>query len=643
MLKVKHFIIPFLFIKTLYSQSSIKDSLPVINKRALTSVLIKSKNPISEKYSVIKLSKLDIYMNPSSNADALKAITILPSSTNTDETANPAIRGGDVDRTRIVLNGVPIINPVRNSQLNGLGNFSLFNTELISKQYVYASNSPLTFTSASSGVVDIETTKSVNRNETHFTLSLANLGFLRTQIIDTNLFFQTYGNFQFSPLFINLNGKNIENVSAFSAKDIGLNLRYNISKILNFNTYNYLINENYNSHQSLFNFYGNSEASNSRLFSINNLELDIYKSKLKISSLVDISKKKYFFGNIDTRENMSTYFSSIGIKNYFSKEFVLQYGFDFSVFNKSIIGNIPLYYFSVSDSSFIKKVDTTYIYQYLESYVYAAYQRKKIGVSAGLRKNIPMLSSQDNFLSIQLSCNLELDRSQRLIFSIGKYFSYSIGSISNNSIKILGSHQAALDYYLKYKKIEISSALYYKLDTGDKVDYINNGNKKTYGFEFSILYSLNKYISTSLSNSSFYQDIRINNLDYIRSEMYYFFKIQILYNNPKIFNASLLYITRPGEFYTPIQSANYINSAKDFSPVYGSYFASQYNSYHRVDLSINKSFQVTKNYGIICFLSVNNLLNLSNNSSILYSKDYSSSSAIYYPHRIIYFGLQMRI
>ena len=92
------------------------------------------------------------YTNPLAAGDALKAITILPSSTNTDETANPALRGSSADRTRIMFNGVPIYSPVRNSQLNGLGNFSLFNTEMIHNMYVYASNPPLTFGNTSAGL-----------------------------------------------------------------------------------------------------------------------------------------------------------------------------------------------------------------------------------------------------------------------------------------------------------------------------------------------------------------------------------------------------------------------------------------------------------------------------------------------------------
>src|SRR5450759_1297387 len=108
------------------------------DSKTLAEVFITAQDPISEKFSVVKLNKLNIYFNPFSQGDPLKAITSLPASTTTDESANPSLRGSSADRTRVVLNNVPIYNPVRNSQINGIGNFSIFNPEIIHKQYVYA-------------------------------------------------------------------------------------------------------------------------------------------------------------------------------------------------------------------------------------------------------------------------------------------------------------------------------------------------------------------------------------------------------------------------------------------------------------------------------------------------------------------------
>ncbi|PTT75809.1 hypothetical protein DBR25_07470, partial [Chryseobacterium sp. HMWF001] len=127
------FLIPLCICSYTFSQKKIDSS----RSKKIEEVIVVGKNPISEKFSVVKIEKLDIYFNPMSNGDALKAITILPASTSVDESANPTLRGGSADRTRVFINGSPVLNPVRNSQTNGLGNFSLLNTEIIDKQYVY--------------------------------------------------------------------------------------------------------------------------------------------------------------------------------------------------------------------------------------------------------------------------------------------------------------------------------------------------------------------------------------------------------------------------------------------------------------------------------------------------------------------------
>ena len=58
----------------------------------LGEVVVLGATPISEQFSTEKLSSLDIYLNPTSQADPLKAIINMPASTNSDESANPSLR-----------------------------------------------------------------------------------------------------------------------------------------------------------------------------------------------------------------------------------------------------------------------------------------------------------------------------------------------------------------------------------------------------------------------------------------------------------------------------------------------------------------------------------------------------------------------
>ena len=173
--------------------------------QSLDEVILTGPDPISDKFAVKKLEKLDIYLNPIAQGDPLKAITILPASTIDDETVNPSLRGSDPDRSRVIFNNVPVYNPVRASQLNNQGFFSLFNTELIDKQYVYASNPPLTFGNTSAGLVTIQTIPSLAKDQLKLSTSLASSGFFASKRLkgDKN-FIQLYGNYQFSEAFLGI-------------------------------------------------------------------------------------------------------------------------------------------------------------------------------------------------------------------------------------------------------------------------------------------------------------------------------------------------------------------------------------------------------------------------------------------------------
>ena len=110
------------------------------NTVAMNEVVVFANLSVTKEFSIKELDRLSIYMSPISSGDPLKAISILPYSTNTSESANPELRGSSSDYSRVIVNNVPVYSPVKNTQLNGMGNFSLLNTELIDNQLVYAGN-----------------------------------------------------------------------------------------------------------------------------------------------------------------------------------------------------------------------------------------------------------------------------------------------------------------------------------------------------------------------------------------------------------------------------------------------------------------------------------------------------------------------
>jgi hypothetical protein len=208
------------------------------DQQMLVGVVVKTNPSLSREFSVKKVSKFDIYNTPSSAGDALKMITALPASTNVSESANTELRGSSGDMSRVMLNEVPVYKPVRNSQINGIGNFSLFNSEMIEEQNVYASNPPLIYSNATAGLVEIGTIKKLEAVETALSLSLANIGFLHSRPISGKSFFQVYGNYQFPKPYLWVNSNN-EDINKFSSEDIGLNFHTEIADKLSINLYSY--------------------------------------------------------------------------------------------------------------------------------------------------------------------------------------------------------------------------------------------------------------------------------------------------------------------------------------------------------------------------------------------------------------------
>ncbi|RIY38122.1 hypothetical protein CKY20_00820 [Capnocytophaga canis] len=619
-----------------------QDSLQI---NQLEEVIIVKKDPISEKFAVKKLNSLDIYFNPAANADPLKAITTLPASTNTDESANPSLRGGSPDRSRVYLNGSPVLNPVRFSRNDGLGNFSLFNTELIDKQYVYSSNPPLNFGNSSAGLVEIETKTQPISEFTQLSLALSNIGLMRNQKLGKNNFTQIYTNYQFSDAIIGLNRKSLDQLHHFSTFDLGANTHLKINKNLSFNTFNYFIDEKYSVLNRSLNFLGDVEAFKKRFFSVNNLDYFTQKTKIRWASMVDFSDSEFKFGNIDSKVKNIQIFNGLGFKTQFSRAFSMQYGVDASVFRYHYNEVLPQFYFSLKPENPTFTNQKTTDFFYVEPYVYANYSpNNQWNFSSALRKNIFLHKNTESFTSYQFSANYTPNNEHRLIFSAGKYHSYTTPNYIIRNFNTLSSHQIALDYSFENEKFNISTSVYFKADKGDIVTnhYEQFDKTQTFGSEASVDFKLNHQFSFSISNTFLNQKYAIGNQKYNTPlNLKYFIKSQLIYKNPKWFTASLVFATRPGNRFTPVQSAVFNPQANDFQPIFGDWYSAEMPHYKRLDFSANRLFFIGKT-AVIGFVSVNNLLNFNNSASVYYNSNYTNLHYNHLQKRIFYFGTMVR-
>lgn len=112
-----------------------------------------------------------------------------------------------------------------------------------------------------------------------------------------------------------------------------------------------------------------------------------------------------------------------------------------------------------------------------------------------------------------------------------------------------------------------------------------------------------------------------------------------MYNNPKLFNCSILFTTRPGNNFTSVNNANFNTKANDYEPGFNIPFTSTFSDYKRFDFSINKLIALKKSYFIV-FGSVNNIFDNKNQSSVYYNENYTQELYNYFQRRTLYFGMQ---
>ena len=631
--------------KILLHSIKINEFLNVVLKegsKTLAEVFITAQDPISEKFSVVKLGKLNIYLNPVSQGDPLKAITSLPASTTTDESANPSLRGSSADRTRVVLNNVPIYNPVRNSQINGIGNFSIFNTEIIHEQYVYASNPPLTYGNTSAGLIEIETINELPANQLQLSASLAGVGAFLSQKIKSKSFVQVFGNAQFSDAFIGANKTSMTRLNSFFSRDMGVNFHSNIGKRLTFNSFNYYINEGYDVNVEEFTYSGKALSGKTRFFSVNNLKYHTDNGVLSINSGIDNSLKNFSFGDLVSGNKINQVFTSADYRWFISDKITLQSGISNDYQRSRFNDSIPVYYYALSPESPNYRSDTAISNNILEAYSYITWDiNDKWTLSSGVRSNVP-LKNQSYYLSSQLGLKYRISKNQSLLLSGGKYHNYSTPNYYSKKFTLLSSYQLALDYSFEYKNSSLTAATYYKNEKGEQTNnlFFTIDDQSTFGIEFYYEQSFMKYLKLTFSNTFINQISEINNTRFKGEKDYnYFIKTSLNYNNPKTFSLTLSYLARPGDCYTPVAVSYFDSQTNFFLPLFSSNINSiRYKAYNRIDISISRYFKFGKT-ALITFASLNNILNTNNESEVLYNSDYSKTHFDHYELRTVYFGL----
>ncbi|MEM8509639.1 MAG: carboxypeptidase-like regulatory domain-containing protein [Bacteroidota bacterium] len=611
--------------------------------QSLDEVILLGPDPISDKFAVKKLEKLDIYLNPVAQGDPLKAITILPASTIDDETVNPSLRGSDPDRSRVVFNNVPVYNPVRASQLNNQGFFSLFNTELIGDQYVYASNPPLTFGNTSAGLVEIQTIRSLNNDQLKLSTSLASTGFfVSKRVKEKESFLQLYGNYQFSEAFLGIQEEKLPDLKNFQTFDIGLNARWQLHKKLSLNSFSYVIDESFLGQREQFTFTGDFESAKTRGFTINNLNFASAAGFFNLNFGFNTESQNFVFGNTNSNQQTDQVFLSLSHKTTIRKDIVHQTSISWDQYASDFNDSFPEFFYAGAPDAPVSQSVFRQTNSILELGSFTSWSAtQKLLVSGGLRTNLPT-RDQTGYLSYQLGLRYKLNSENVLLLSGGKYHNYTTPSFFIQDYNLLNSEQVALDYTFTSDRTNLSAALYFKDEKGTQVvnQFLISDNLTTYGAELFVQHQFTDRLKLSVSYSFIQQETEVGDTTFPGLRDYdYFLKSSLEYAPRKWPTIALNWLGRPGRLFTPIVDGTLDTNTGFYIPNFSPEFLdSRYATYARLDISVNKYFS-WKNRELVVFASINNLLNRANQRIDRYNFDYSQRSFDPYQLRLLYFGL----
>lgn len=607
----------------------------------LSGVEVIGTNPISESFAVETLNQLQIYLNPAANADPLKAIAASASSTNTDESANPNLRGSTADRSQVLIHGVPIYRPVRNSQINGIGLFSIFNTALLDQLQVYASNPPLQYGNSSAGLVEIQFKKEVQQQNFQVSTGLASSGLLWSAPVNDKLSIRSFINYQYAKPFIALNKNSITDLNDFQNLDAGIQWYAKLNDQWSIQAFHYGIKEGVDALSQIYTYQGNATAGTFRNFNVISSRYQKGDFIIDINHGSDFSQRDFSFGNLDTQSDRQHFFHSFNLRHYPTNNWNYQVGISHNYNHFSFRDTFSLLYYAYAENIPTGYFESSTSLHQLEPYAYTSWSlHKKWLLSLGLRTNIP-IDQRQNFWSYQGSIRHSLNSHQSFLLGFGKYHSYRYPGVGIANFEQLSSQQISLDYSYQKENSILQAAVFYKKEKGGRFSELfpDISSAKILGTEISWQRFFGKYWDIELSNIFIRQRLFSGEKEFRGNEsLNYFVRAIAQFNHPKYLNAAIFFQARPGRRYTPVVGANLNPSYNIYEPIYANEFnTEQFNAYQRIDFSLSKEIPLT-NSSIIAYLTLSNFLNAENQRSVLYNEDYTNTEFTSYMRRIIYFG-----
>lgn len=601
--------------------------------QSMAEVTITAEKMVAEEFTYKKVKRMDIYLNPSAKADPLLATNSLPSSTTLDESANISFRGSSPDETGVFFNNVPLYDAVRFSQLNGIGTFGIFNTAIVDEMLVFPGNPPLEYGNTTSGLIAIKTAEDIPEEKVRTaTVSLASYGLLMSQKLNKKQAITVFSNYQPAAIIKAFNTEALNDIKDFNSVDLGLSYLNAINETTILKVFNYTLLEGYDFNYQTPTLTTTFEQRKKRNFTITNLRKKIGKSELSFNNNISFTKTQFNYADANIELNYFDGFASANYK-YATTNLIFKTGAAFDYREQHFDGTFYIIDYAEGEGYPMASATNTTELIRPEVYGFLTYFiNDKWTLGSGLRKNLPV-DNQSNFLSSQLSTKYNLNNNSSLTFAIGNYHRFDFPQ--NEKAILNESKQVSIDYSYESNQVNFTASAFGKESITDGITSEVAGielfvkSKIVNKLTGQISYSLIDGISQN-SDGTEYPN---------KYDLDYFVRGNLEWRMNANWTANSTFSFRQGNFYQPLTSSTFDSNLGVYSPEYSSLTdQSRLPDYGIIDMSISRMIPVNENLNIICFGSVNNILNKENIRTYRYNFDYSERSSSLFSQRTLYFG-----
>jgi hypothetical protein len=598
-------------------------------------VEVVSERLIAEEFTVKKIRRLEVYKNPNAKGDALLAVNGLPSVTTTDESANISFRGSGPAETGIFLNQVPVYDAVRFSQLNGIGTFSIFSTEMVSSVNVFPGNPSLEYGNTTSGLIAINSRDEVEHNFSQVSLSMAGLGFFRGSRLGENnkTSLLAFGNFQPSSVLTAINRESLSNIPWFRSLDGGFQLSHKLGEQQQIKVFNYTLSEGYDLNFNSPTYTGLFQQRKLRNLTIVNYSQRMKKGVFAVNggyhqsgTTLTYSQFDYLIGNRDLYLSASIHRE----KHRFEWKFGIAGDYRIQDFDAIV----PSYGFALGEEHPSHRVNSQEERFILDGFGFFKYRPSdKISFGYAVRANAPIVTSDVN-LGRQSTISFNPMNQHKLIFSNGTYHRYDW--IKRGDLTWISSRQVSLDYQMQKRLWQMNLSVYSK-------DIVTpDFNDEIMGVE--------TYVRLKPSNK-FFWDLSYSFIDVERTaqglvspgsfDLNYFIRSGFEWDFLTYWTLGGRMLWRQGTYAAQIAGTEFredlIVYEPSFQPI--SNETERLPLYQIIDLNLSRLFAISENMNGVLFASISNLTDRRNERGYTYNRDYTIREAQLLSRRTFFAGM----